>query len=494
MKRLLLLFLFVPVLCFAQSFGFDDVPAEGGSSLPFSFEFGGEIEAGPVLFVNDFKGGENAEAISVWDFINAYASFDINGKNAQAFIGLNLSYGAFEELEGDIKDGPAYPPALIDEMWLRAYFDRINVQAGFIKLRWGRMYSPGPLDIANPLDYSDLTGLTESKDMKIARPMIHASYNFGEFSSVEAVFLPNFAGHKFDLEGRWAPAEYTNAGSVFKQSVFDRALRKYPQLALLGPGVLAGLQAGLPEFSPELPGMSTPDFFQAGLRLNTVIGSSDFGFQYFYGNDPRPSVSIEGVDNFIDDLAKKLSSLPPNSKPDYNLLSPHIEYTRYHQIGIDYSQVLFGFTIRAEFAAHITGDVSGDDGNVRNPFLAWAFGFDRDIFAGININVQCNETIRLLDDKVGENRAMDCEAGTSVTSTRLILQISKSFFMERLECKVVNIWDIEDSGLVIIPSIAWSVNDTRIELSAGIFTGDEASELGQYCDNSYIKLIMTYSF
>ena len=482
MKRLLLLFLLVPVLCFAQSFGFDDVPVEGGSSLPFSFEFGGEIEAGPVLFVNDFKGGENADAISVWDFINAYASFDINGKNAQAFIGLNLSNAAFEELKGDIKDGPPYPPALIDEMWLRAYFDRVSVQAGFIKLRWGRMYSPGPLDVVNPLDYSDLTNLTESKNMKIARPMIHASYNFGEFSSVEAVFLPNFAGHKFMLDGRWAPEQYSNIVPVFLGGIINRAWQINPSFLEI-PQVVSLVSSGSFPISYELPDTSTLDYFQTGLRFNTVIGSGDFGFQYFYGNDLRPSVSLNGVDDFIN-AVNPLTAIP----------SVNIEYTRYHQIGVDYSQVLFGFTVRSEFAAHITGDITGDDGNVRNPFLAWAFGFDRDIFAGININVQCNETIRLLNDKVGSNPAMDCEAGMDLTSTRLVLQISRNFFRERLECKVVNIWDIEDSGLVIIPSVAWSANDARIELSAGIFTGEKASELGQYCDNSYIKLKLTYSF
>jgi hypothetical protein len=491
MKHLLPLFLLVPALCFGQAFGFEDDSDEGGSSLPFNFEFGGKIEVGPTLFINDFKGDGDAESLSALDFVEAYASFDISGKNAQAFVGLNLSYASFSEL----KDGDftLYPPALIDELWLRGYFDRFSVQAGFIKLRWGRMYSPGPLDIVNPLDYSDLTNLTESRDMKIARPMVHASYKVGDFSSFEAVFLPNFAGHKFAQDGRWIPDEYANVTSVYAGGILNRALQKYPTYSSIISSVLSGMLGSFSSAYPEFPDTSTPDYFQAGMRFNTVVGSVDLGFQYFYGNYLRPSVSLNGVDNFIDDLASQLPSYP-SMIPHFDLLSAHIEYTRYHQIGVDYSQVLAGFTLRAEFAVHITSDFSGDDGNVKNPFLAWSFGFDRDIFAGININIQCNETIRLFDDKVGENPAMDCEAETNAVATRLILQISKNFFRDRLECKVVGIWDIEDSGGVFIPSVAWSINDIRMELSAGFFAGDENSELGQYRDNSYVKLKLTYSF
>jgi hypothetical protein len=478
--KFFLLIFFVPFLSFSQSFGFGEESGAGEGLLPFSLDVSGKIEAGPVLFFNSFTDKKDARDFYILDFFNADLNFDINGKNAQAFFGFNLSYKAFEELaDGDFK---LYPPALIDEIWLRVFFERFTIEAGFMKMRWGRMYSPGPLDILNPIDYSDLTNLSDSRAMKIARPMFHASYSIGDFSKVEAVFLPNFAPHRFARDGRWVPEQYSNVVPVFIEGILNRALQINPSFIPAFQALLAS-PTGSSLISYEFPDTSTPDYSQAGLRFNTVIGSVDLGFQYFYGYYPRPSVSLNGVDDFI-------NSFPPFSVPP----SPHIEYSRYHQIGADYSQVLFGFTVRAEFAAHITEDVLGDNGNVKNPFLAWSLGFDRDIIAGININVQFNETIRLLDNMVIKNPAMDCEGASGVTSTRLILQISKSFFMERLECKIVNIWDMEDSGLALIPSVKWSENDMRIELSAGIFTGDKSSELGQYADNAYIKLKLVYLF
>ncbi|MDR1839931.1 MAG: hypothetical protein LBQ93_10165 [Treponema sp.] len=495
MKRLFLpaILLILPVICLAQSFGFEDAD-EDNSGFPFTLDIGGKVEAGLTLFFHDFKSKKNNEYVSIPDLAKAYASFDINSKYVQVFTAFNLSSRSLEELvNGELKS--EYSPLIIDEMWVRGYLNRFSIQAGYVKLRWGRMYSPGPLDIVNPLDYSDLTNLTDSRAMKIARPMLRASYRAGNFSQIEAVFLPNFAPARFDQSGRWAPGEYSNMTSVFSQGVMNRALEKYSQYTSQILMLFPYASAGFSSFSPEFPSTSNIDYFQTGLRFNTVIGPSDLGFQYFYGNYMRPSVSLNGVDNFIDDLMIK--NYPPSMPPytgNPNLLSVHIEYSRYHQFGVDYSQVLFGFTVRAEAAVHITSDLSGSDGNVKNPFLAWSLGFDRDIFTGVNFNVQCNETIRLFNSKVGDNPALDSEAGTDVTSTRLILQVSKNFFRDRLECKFVNICDIEDKGLVLIPSIAWAVNNTRIEMSAGFFTGDEDSELGQYRDNSYVKLKFVYSF
>jgi len=486
----LFLLILIPAFCFAQAFGFDDYDdeKEKTSFLPFSLEISGEVEAGPLL-VHDFKGGKSSESFSMWDMLEAGLNFEVNSKHAVFFAGLYFSSSSIDELRNGEVDN-VYTPLIIDELYLGGFFDRLKVYAGFKKLRWGKMFSSGPLDVINPLDYSDLTSLTEVQEMKIARPMLHFSLEVADTSTVEAVFIPNFAPHRFSRNGRWVPDEYTNVASVYAAGILNRAIQRYPAFAPIISGAFSEMSGGFSSDDYPFPGTTTPDFFQAGLRFNTTLGPCDFGFQYFYGNSFLPSVSMNGVDDFINDLVSKFPSLTP----DFDLLSPHIEYSRYHQIGVDYSQVVYGFGLRAEVAANITGDLSGGDGNVKNPFLAWSLGFDRDIFAGINVNVQCNETIRLLNDKVGINPAMDCEAGTDVTSTRLIIRISKNFFRDKLECKVVNVWDIEDSGLAIVPSVAWVLDDTRVELSSGIFTGDEKSEFGQYWQNSYIKLKVSYSF
>ncbi|MDR2134400.1 MAG: hypothetical protein LBP27_04765, partial [Treponema sp.] len=232
-----------------------------------------------------------------------------------------------------------------------------------------------------------------------------------------------------------------------------------------------------------------------------TIGPADLGFQYFFGNLFTPSWSFEGIYSFVDKMIADFAAgggLTPSGiaglLENLDMPDPVMDYNRYHQIGIDYAQVLFGFNLRAEFAAHITGDLAGDDGAVRNPFLAWSLGFDRDIVWGINANIQCNETVRLLNGRIGNNPVLDCEAGTDMTSTRITARLSKKFLKDNLECRVTNIWDIEDRGCYIIPGIVWIIKDISAEFSAGVFAGREESALGSYWQNSFIKAGIKYSF
>jgi hypothetical protein len=182
--------------------------------------------------------------------------------------------------------------------------------------------------------------------------------------------------------------------------------------------------------------------------------------------------------------------------PPFGLIpaSVTLDYNPYHQIGVDYATVLFNFNIRVEFAVNLTGDLDGDDGSVYNPFGAWSLGFDRDLFWGINLNVQCNENVRLFHDKINDNPLLDVEAGTDITSTRLTIKLAKTFLRDELEISARGIYDIENAGFLIMPAIVWTKNDVKTEFSGGIFGGDETSELGQYHKNGFIKVGVTYTF
>jgi hypothetical protein len=225
-------------------------------------------------------------------------------------------------------------------------------------------------------------------------------------------------------------------------------------------------------------------YAQAGLRFTTTIGSSDFGVQYYYGRLPRPALDVRLAEYF-----------PPASMFDTTKIDMSMDYNRYHQIGVDYAQVIAGFNVRAEAAANITEDLDGDRGDIYNPSVAWSLGFDRDVIGGINVNLQAAESIRLFHDKIGkEPLSIDTEEGKDITSTRLTLILSKKFLRDKLELKATGLWDIEEKGYLIMPFLIWTKNDVSVELSGGIFGGEKDSELGQYRDNHFVKAVMTYSF
>jgi len=437
-------------------------------------------------------------------------NFSASGGNIDAYASFNLSADSISELWDDSSPlgDPSYTPLIMDEAFLRGFIGPVNIEAGLRKLSWGKADSLGPLDVINPLDYSDLRNISDLQAIKIARPLVHVTWNAGGFSKLEAVFIPNFAGHRFAQDGRWAAAQFTDMSSVETgfSAIADEKIAAGGFGSMMNDPTIAGMVAGLfnnvrnnlmnhlgSDFV-SFPSTGGLDYFQTGLRYTTTVGPADIGVQYFYGNLFLPDFTIGGVDVFLDDLIGNFTSLNLAYLGDPSLLSSQIKYNRYHQIGVDYAQVLFGFNIRAEFAFHLTEDLKGDDGAVRNPFIGWSLGFDRDLFWGINANIQCNETVRLFDDKVGSNPILDCEADTNITSTRFTMRFSKNFFRDELESSATVIWDVENSDCYIIPGLIWTKGPMAAELSAGIFSGKETGDLGQYWENSFVKIGLKYSF
>ncbi|MDR2965422.1 MAG: hypothetical protein LBU88_06570 [Treponema sp.] len=45
-----------------------------------------------------------------------------------------------------------------------------------------------------------------------------------------------------------------------------------------------------------------------------------------------------------------------------------------------------------------------------------------------------------------------------------------------------------------MPAIIWTKDGLRIALAGGIFAGKSEGQLGQYKDNGFVKIGMSYSF
>jgi len=465
-KKAILFFLVTASLS-AQDFGFgfgdEDGAGFSGAGSGFGVSINGEISASMAGYMEDFY--EGADHIEFGDIFSGSLNFSAKAAAAEGVINLNLN--------------AAETPVSIDEAYLRAYFGDFEITAGLRKLTWGKADSFGPLDVINPLDSSAV--FTEMADndsllgVKIARPLIHAALRFGQSSKIEGVFVPWFEPHRIATEGRWAPAQM----GMLKDTTVTISMPPMPPLEI---PVNVNLK--------EPDDITTLNYAQAGLRFTTTIGGADIGAQYYYGRLPQPSVSIKANINSV--------SPPLPSSVDVNVLTL---YNPYHQIGLDYAQVLFGFNIRAELAANITEDLEGDDGSIYNPSIAWSFGFDRDVFLGINLNLQINESIRLMHDKLGSgdmtsavNGNFDIEGGSSLTATRLTATVTRRFLRDQLELRAAVVWGIEDNDCAIMPALIWTKDELRAALSFGFFAGEKEGQLGQYRDNNFIKVSLTYMF
>ncbi len=444
--------LMVPVIAQdAPAFGFGDPEASEDTEFSGNAVAGNTGTASPVSLSGEFS----AQGILFNDSITATGkreSYDIGS----LFSGvLNLS------VTGSRADGvlsvEAVPdenvPFVVDEAYARVYLGKADLEAGLRKLTWGRADSQGPLDVINPQDQSDLTVLDEL-ERKIARPLVRLSYSLAPMTRIEAVYLPSFEGDQFASDGRWVPGMMTELAESML--------------------VVAGMY-GIPPGNISSSDIDTSGlgYSQAGVRFTTTLGSVDFGAQYFYGYLKRPSVRINIV--------------PATS------LTVETFHNPYHQIGLDCATVLAGFNLRAELGANITDDLSGDKSDVYNPSVVWSLGFDRDVVAGINLNLQGSGSVRLMDNNVGSEN-FDFEDGTDVTKTRITAIISKKLYRDQIELKTTAITGIEDRDYYIIPAVSWTRDDVVFEFSAGFFGGRETGELGCYDDNDYLKGSVTLSF
>lgn len=461
-----------------ESFGFDDdhaTDASPGATIDGAaiagVSIGGEVSASATAFAENLESTGSLGETSLGDIFSGKLNVSAKGSNADAVV--------------DFVVAPALPgvsPVSLDEAYARAYWGKLDLEAGLRKLVWGKADSSGPLDVMNPLDYTDLT-VTDSLERKIARPMLHASYSLGSFTKLEGVFEPQFAGHSFAVEGLWTPSAVTG----LKERISAEATASLA--SLVAAGQLTGAQAAangaylasaLEHFDAAAlyPETSTLEYAQYGLRFTTTVRSSDIGIQYVYGNLPRPAISV--------DTAKLVTSASASS-------AVSVAYNRYHQIGVDYASVLGKFNVRSELAANITEDFGGDDGAVYNPAVLWSVGFDRDLLAGVNLNAQAAGSVRLMDDGIGDTVA-DAEANTDMTKTTVTAKLSRKFLKDELELAATALVGIEASDCLVMPSLVWAKGETRVELSCGIFAGDSDGELGQYDGNDYVKLALTYAF
>jgi len=420
-------------------FGFgadDESKAAAAAPAAAGIKIGGELGVDGTLFFDEL---DDIGAVALGDLYSARLSIEASGSKADALIKLRVSQDIIENRPQDI----------IDEARLRITLGNLNLEGGLLKLTWGKADSQGPLDVLNPLDLRDLT-VVDSMERKIARPMVRSLLSLGQSTTIEAVFLPGFEGYALATEGRWRPDQFDELDAT-----------------LLSFGTTyAGLAAALDTASLS--------HSQTGARMTTSLGSVDLGLQYFYGYLPMPAVKFSG------------SPFPS---------AVELVYNRYHQIGADFAAVIAGFNTRAELAANLTEDLEGDEPAVYNPSLAFSLGFDRDLFAGINLNLQYAGSYRLNDDKIDRSaQSFDIEKDSEVFSSTLTAVLMKSLFKDALDLELRALYEFDDKDFLILPSAAYAIGDAEIEISAGIFGGDKDGQMGQYGDSSYVKIAMRYKF
>ena len=134
---------------------------------------------------------------------------------------LNLEYsGSMSDVllalkvdENTIKN---HPVDVIDELALRGYFGNFSLEAGKMKLVWGKGDKLHVLDNFNADDYTDFI-IPDYIDRRLSTPMVRAAYSFGGANlNLEAVYAPFLTVDRFATSGVWVPAAYNKLSGEVK--------------------------------------------------------------------------------------------------------------------------------------------------------------------------------------------------------------------------------------------------------------------------------------
>jgi hypothetical protein len=430
----------------AQAFGFGDSGEAGDGDQGAGAAAGAAVGAAPALS-GPIVGGELSfgflgfpEELFNGDFTNSTAlpaaaiNLTASGSKADAHIAVKLD----EDLLAN------KPEDILDEAWLQLYTGQTIIQGGLMRHTWGRADSLSVLDILNPKNLSDLT-LRDEQDRKIPILMLRINQGLGSNASADFVYLPWFEGDRIAMSGPWVATQlkpFAAANFVF-------------------------------------PATKSFNYGQGGLRLNASFSGFDLGAQYLYGRLTTPYMDTTDAFMFLLGLGTDID----------------IGYNPYQQIGADVAFVLGGFNLRLEGGINLTEDSAGTDPLVYNRQVVWSAGFDRDLFAGINLNFQSSGKIRLQHDKIDKSAtSLDIESKSDLTSTQLAALLSRSFLRDTLKVELLGLVGVEKLDYMIEPGLVLSIGDAEVALRGRYFGGDSSGELGQFNDKSYVSLSSKYKF
>ena len=176
---------------------FDDFSSFGAdaSAAASALEVNGSVETEIRAYV-DVDDAE-ADKIEVKALPNAKLDLKYSGSKSDVELKLKVD-------EDTIKN---HPIDVIDEAVLRGYFGNLTLEAGKMKVVWGKGDKLHVLDNFNADDYSDFI-IPDYLDRRISTPMLRAVYSLPFANmNLEGVYTPLLPVDRFAASGRWLPGQ-----------------------------------------------------------------------------------------------------------------------------------------------------------------------------------------------------------------------------------------------------------------------------------------------
>lgn len=450
---------------FGDDFGSDFGGDFGDSASSSSFaatalSVNGEAQVNFRAYVDDE--GTSGLPIDEWNtWVDPKGKLGLNYSNDS--VSADVKFALSKDIITD------YKADIIDELTLEAYLGNFVIQAGKMKVVWGKGDKLHVIDNFNANDYKDFL-IPDYIDRRISEPMVRVLYNApndaGPFTSnrFEFVWTPFMTADRYAASGRWVPTQVKELENNLTRIATTSSLADnlYPDLYQL-------------------------KYMQAGARFTTTTGSWDWGLSYYFGRDKRASFDYKKMETTY--VQKYLEGTAEED-------DKFIDYDFLQVFGIEAAKTFGAYNFRAEAAYNLTKDVAGDDPKVHNNSLAWVFGFDRDLpVSELNFNLQTQGKFILNHDEIKDSG--DTESGTYKTDNKLVLNISDNLAHGKLKPEVSAIYGFEHFDLIIMPKVTWYVSDGLEFSASGMYMQsfiESRSEFGNWHNNSFVQIAAKYTF
>jgi len=428
-----------------------------------------------------------------------------------------------------------YPRSLIDELTMRAYLGDFTVEAGDMKVVWGKGDKLHVLDNFNANDFTDFL-IPDYIDRRIAEPMFHVSWNcpadFAVHSlRIEGVYTPLMTPDRLAASGVWEPAQMTSltsgvtayASSAVKTVVTNLEnariaaatyetlaaeagaagnLTAYTTYKAAATAQEANIAAYNTQYLLALSQSETladdlyPDTYQlkygqAGVRMTGTIGTVDTGLSYYYGHYKQPSVNYDKIGTYVQKY------LAGTATEDDKFLT----YDKLQVFGAEAASAVGPVNLRGEFGYYLTDDVAGTDKNVHNNSLNWVAGFDYNIpVNNMNVNVQTIGQYILNNGAADDNGATDVDYSEYgyYSNDKIVLNLSDTWNHEKIKPECSVIWGIERKDFIVMPKLTVNLFGGCDLIASGMyitnFDSAEKSEFSAYQNNSFVQMSVKYTF
>jgi len=195
-----------------------------------------------------------------------------------------------------------YKEDIVEEFTARAYLGNFQLEAGKMKVVWGKGDKLHVIDNFNANDYTDYI-IPDYIDRRIAEPMFRVVYSTPSNVKLEGIWTPMMTADRLASDGVWVP----NAMKTLTSTV-EGAMKHNLKLTLddaISSGdstdAISSIMAASSFSSDNLVGddIHSIKFGQAGARTTFTLGHLDLGLSYYYGHSKQPSANLSPYINSL---------------------------------------------------------------------------------------------------------------------------------------------------------------------------------------------------